>query len=299
MRCPKCQYISFDDGDKCRNCGYEFSLSFATDDLDLPIEEPDVFARPNLDLSLTDANQRVSHAPTPDPARGDRPTTGSLDLPLFRDGASGEDRSLVSVPPVTRAPLAVRKGSLNMSRPASRRDDEPHLDLEPTDDVETAWRRPAVHPDPHAPSPPIESEVTSAPAGARILSGLVDVCLLLAIDFGVLRATMRICGLIYSELPLLPIAPFAAFLLILNGGYLAAFTAAGGQSVGKMLGGIRVVPDDAVGSTDRVPLGQAVLRAAAYFLSALPFGVGFLPAVFSADKRAFHDRLAHTRVIKA
>ncbi|CAN5730531.1 hypothetical protein BH18ACI5_BH18ACI5_09210 [soil metagenome] len=298
MRCPKCQYISFDDGDKCRNCGYEFSLSVATDDLDLPIAEPDVFARPNLDLSLTDANQRSS-TPTPETPRADRPITGSLDLPLFRDGASDDDRPLVSVPPVTRAPLAVRKGSLNVSRPAPRRDDEPHLDLEPADEIETPWRRPASRPDPHAPSRPIEAEVTSASAGARILSGLVDVCLLLAIDFGVLRATMRICGLTYAELPLLPIAPFAAFLLILNGGYLAAFTAAGGQSVGKMLGGIRVVPDDAMASTDRVPLGQAVLRAAAYLLSALPLGVGFLPAIFSTDKRAFHDRLAHTRVVKA
>ena len=27
MRCPKCQYISFESGDRCRNCGYEFSLS--------------------------------------------------------------------------------------------------------------------------------------------------------------------------------------------------------------------------------------------------------------------------------
>jgi len=299
MRCPKCQYISFDDGDKCRNCGYEFSLSIAADDLDLPIEESDGFARPNLDLALTDANPRVSSAPAGDSARSDRPITGTLDLPLFRDGASDDDRPLVSVPPVTRPPLAVRKGSVSIPRPASRREDEPHLDLEPADEIEVPLRRPASRPDPHAPSRPIATEVISAPAGARIVSGLVDVCLLLAIDFGVLRGTMRICGLTYAELLLLPIAPFAAFLLILNGGYLAAFTAAGGQSVGKMLGGIRVVPADAVGSTDRVPLGQAVLRAAAYFLSALPLGVGFLPAIFSADKRAFHDRLAHTRVVKA
>ena len=26
MRCPKCRYISFDDHDRCRNCGYDFSL---------------------------------------------------------------------------------------------------------------------------------------------------------------------------------------------------------------------------------------------------------------------------------
>ena len=27
MRCPKCQYISFDSSERCRNCGYEFSLT--------------------------------------------------------------------------------------------------------------------------------------------------------------------------------------------------------------------------------------------------------------------------------
>ena len=32
MRCPKCQYISFDSGERCRNCGYEFSLSPVDDD---------------------------------------------------------------------------------------------------------------------------------------------------------------------------------------------------------------------------------------------------------------------------
>jgi hypothetical protein len=26
MKCPKCQYLGFDTGDRCRNCGYDFSL---------------------------------------------------------------------------------------------------------------------------------------------------------------------------------------------------------------------------------------------------------------------------------
>ena len=31
MKCPKCQYLGFDSGERCRNCGYDFSLA-----LDLP-----------------------------------------------------------------------------------------------------------------------------------------------------------------------------------------------------------------------------------------------------------------------
>jgi uncharacterized RDD family membrane protein YckC len=266
MKCPKCQYINFDDGDKCRNCGYQFSLSVAADDLDLPVEPAD-----------------------------------SFDLPLFRDRGPDDDRPLVSVPAITRAPLAVRKGSIGAPQQPARRHDryEPSLDLEPEDLDAEAFQRPrAPRPGTHAPAAE-PTELAAASVGARILSGLIDLLLLLAIDGAVLHFTLKFCGLTYAEIRLLPVPPFAAFLLILNGGYLAAFTAAGGQSIGKMLGGIRVVPSDPEAWTDRVPLGQAVLRAAGYFISALPLGLGFLPAVLAADRRGFHDRLAHTRVVKA
>ena len=26
MKCPKCGYLGFDSGERCRNCGYDFSL---------------------------------------------------------------------------------------------------------------------------------------------------------------------------------------------------------------------------------------------------------------------------------
>jgi uncharacterized RDD family membrane protein YckC len=64
-----------------------------------------------------------------------------------------------------------------------------------------------------------------------------------------------------------------------------------------MAAGIKVVPMNA--EQGRVPLGHSVLRAAAYAISALPVGLGFLPALVGADRRAFHDRLADTRVVKA
>ena len=31
MRCPKCRYIGFEEQDRCRNCGYDFSLSQPVD----------------------------------------------------------------------------------------------------------------------------------------------------------------------------------------------------------------------------------------------------------------------------
>ena len=89
--------------------------------------------------------------------------------------------------------------------------------------------------------------------------------------------------------------PFAAFLLLLNGGYLVAFTAAGGQTIGKMVTGIRVMNDD----YQRVDLTSALLRAGGCVVSLLTAGLGFLPVFFSADGRALQDRMAGTRVVRA
>jgi uncharacterized RDD family membrane protein YckC len=84
---------------------------------------------------------------------------------------------------------------------------------------------------------------------------------------------------------------------LIAGGYFTLFTAAGGQTIGKMAAGIRVVPMDE--DSARVPLGQSVLRAVAYAISVLPIGLGLVPALTGADRRTFHDRLADTRVVRA
>ena len=40
MKCPKCNYLGFETGDRCRNCGYDFSLISHGDPqpLDLDLE---------------------------------------------------------------------------------------------------------------------------------------------------------------------------------------------------------------------------------------------------------------------
>lgn len=286
MKCPKCQYITFDNGDRCRNCGYEFSLVTESPPFDLPIQTGD---EPEGPLSVPD--------PVPP-----GPITQSFDLPLFGGGGVTDDRPLVSAPAVPRAPLSVRKPAPAPAAPRPPRRgapvEEPLLDLDAEQDEldlpVTLRPAPAVRPVPAA----IETPVTAS-AFARILAGLIDALLLGALDFVVLHYTLQICRLEYSQIRALPIAPFVSFLLILNGGYLTAFTAAGGQSIGKMAARIKVVPSDPETWSDRVPLGQAILRAFAYLVSALPAGLGFLPALIGTEKRALHDRLAHTRVVKA
>src|SRR5207245_1722765 len=121
-----------------------------------------------------------------------------------------------------------------------------------------------------------------------------------AIDLVVVYFTLKICDLAFTQVLTLPLAPLLSFLFLLDGGYLSTFVAANGQTIGKMATGIRVIPaDPAAPPSERVTFGQAVVRAAGYLVSALPAGLGFLPAFFGQDRRALHDRLADTRVVKA
>jgi uncharacterized RDD family membrane protein YckC len=85
------------------------------------------------------------------------------------------------------------------------------------------------------------------------------------------------------------------FLLVQNGGYLAAFTA-GGQTLGKMAMGIRVVAAD---ETESLDMGRAILRTFLWLVLAVPGGLGFLTALLSRDHRGLHDRVAGTRVVRA
>ena len=43
---------------------------------------------------------------------------------------------------------------------------------------------------------------------------------------------------------------------------------------------------------------HSLLRTALWLLLAIPAGLGFLTALFSAERRGLHDRFAGTRVIK-
>jgi uncharacterized RDD family membrane protein YckC len=84
----------------------------------------------------------------------------------------------------------------------------------------------------------------------------------------------------------------AFFTLVFAVLYTAVLHAGPGQTVGKLLVGVRVV------GLDGRPLGfgPALLRSLAGLLSLLPLGAGFLMAGLRRDKRALHDLLAGSRV---
>ena len=130
---------------------------------------------------------------------------------------------------------------------------------------------------------------------ARMAAVAIDLLILAMIDAAVVYFTMQICGVSVEELAIVPKGPLFAFLLVQNGGYLVAFTV-GGQTLGKMAAGIKVVPAE---SDTNLDLGQAVLRTFLWLVLAVPAGLGFVSAFFSRDHRGLHDRFAGTRVVRA
>ena len=127
----------------------------------------------------------------------------------------------------------------------------------------------------------------------RLAAGLLDTVLLASLDAVVIVLTLRLGELDLQSLDTLPVAPLAGFLILLNGGYVVVLTLAGGQTLGKMAFGVRVV--DRAGCP--VTTSIAVVLAFGYLVSVLPLGLGVVWMFLDTDRRAWHDRLAGTRVL--
>ena len=327
MKCPKCAYLGFETSDRCRNCGYDFSLSVQVDaPAELPLHNAEGAGAPLGDFDLSGADSarsrdniaaldldrligtdtEVPPAAPPmssgprtavsvaDPERRAAPAATAAALPLFSPAADDVDDLPLAAPRPARPPLSVRRTTPEIPRGRSR---TPRVTPPPDDmamglDLETA-AEPEANSAPSTTSP--EAVPADAPAGvsARLLAALIDIVLLAAIDAAVLYLTLAITGLTPDQASLIPRIPIAAFLLMMNAGYVVLFTAACGQTIGKMATGIRVIGDDGT----RVDIGAAMLRAAGCAASLLTLGLGYLPAFVSAERLALQDRVAGTRVI--
>jgi uncharacterized RDD family membrane protein YckC len=312
MKCPKCGYLGFERVERCRNCGYDFSLASPATIPDLSLRSIDQQLAPLDDLSLIDAAAAAPPAIAMADASPDLDRVlGDSNMAARRGGHEArveptlieapDDEPLIKRASAPRAPLAVRRATPEVPR---LRNDQPRpqtlelaLDGESPDATpnriasgQRAGRR--SWPSTRRDTP--EQLEEDATVMARVLAVAIDLLLLSAIDAIVIYFTMQICGLTLEDLGILPKGPLLAFLLVQNGGYLVAFTA-GGQTLGKMAAGIRVVPTDSAS----LDLGHAFLRELMWFLLAMPAGLGFVTALFSRDHRGLHDRFAGTRVVRA
>ena len=301
MKCPKCGYLGFEDMERCRNCGYDFSLTAVAPVPDIALRRDTRKLTPLDDLTLVDAataptevalgDETALFRPTPP-----RPSRGGSDLPLFRSEAR-DDEPLIKRASPPRAPLAVRRATPEVPRmrgAVRAQSLDFALDLDdPLSDADSEIFTPAARATAEEWPAARPERAESAGPGPRFLAVLIDLSILGLVDFLVLYFTMKICGVSYDELSLIPKAPLLAFMLVQNGGYLAAFTA-GGQTIGKMATGIRVIATESAGTLD---FSRALTRTIVWMLLAAPAGLGFL-TVFSRDQRGLHDRLAGTRVVR-
>ena len=300
MKCPKCGYLGFEHVDRCRNCGYDFSLTASAAVPDLSIRPGAAPESPLDDLSLLDSAMAgtVSGSPTVTPdldgvmaapvsARSAKPASFVPgELPLFGTSVPGDEPLITKASP-PRAPLAVRRATPEIARvriePPRAASLDLSLDGESSRGTMDSW------------SDGETGETTEdAAVGARVVAVVIDLLILAAIDAVVIYFTIQICGITLNEIDMLPKTPLVAFLFVQNVGYLVAFTA-GGQTLGKMAAGIRVVPADADSSLD---LSRAFLRTLLWLVLAVPAGLGFLTALLSRDHRGLHDRFAGTRVVR-
>jgi uncharacterized RDD family membrane protein YckC len=289
MKCPKCSYLGFETGDRCRNCGYDFSLLAAPepDPGELSLQ-PQTGDSPVGELWLESPNEAVTVEPATPRAQSPLETP----IPLFAPPVADHDDPLIKLPAEPRAPLSVRRAPETQprSRPAVRPprfSDDMGLVLE---FAEETPRR--VEP---APRPPAAPEV-SRPAGLgrRVSAALTDHAILLGVDAIVIYSTLRMVALTMGDWQALPPVPLLAFLGLVKLAYFSAFTAFGGQTIGKMAAGIRVVADEHL----QMDPGRAIGRTLTGAVSFLSLGLGLVPALFNIERRTLHDHVAHTRVVE-
>ena len=148
----------------------------------------------------------------------------------------------------------------------------------------------------------VQVYTNTASFGARVIAFVIDFVLLETIHnfLFILLVSNLIQAALTEPLTFLAFIVFCLFLFFvsfafLHMAYFTLFHAWSGQTIGKMIMGIRVVPNDDELACPSV----AFLRWSGYILSFFPLAIGFLWAAVDKDRRAWHDRLARTRVISS
>lgn len=131
-----------------------------------------------------------------------------------------------------------------------------------------------------------------------MIAGVAPRALALAIDYAILLAA---CGGVYGLIDRTglgvesagSLSALLAFGVIVV--YFSVLESGGSQAtIGKRLLGLKVT--DALGG--RISFSRGLGRFFAKLLSFIPFGVGFVMAIFTDRHRAWHDLLAKTFVLR-
>ncbi|MBI4269455.1 MAG: RDD family protein [Candidatus Rokubacteria bacterium] len=133
------------------------------------------------------------------------------------------------------------------------------------------------------------------PAGfwIRAVAALVDLAI-----YGLVQASLGKLAGVLVDIDFAGSRPFQGLLVahtfLFASLYAILLHWLGGQTLGKLLVGARVVASDGGSLT----LGAAVLRYLGYFVSCATLGLGYAMVGLRQDKRGLHDLVAGTRVVR-
>ncbi len=82
--------------------------------------------------------------------------------------------------------------------------------------------------------------------------------------------------------------------IIISGFYFTLFYGSTGQSIGKKIMGLKVIPAAGGAMTYK----KAFVRYIGYLISEIPLFLGFIWIAFDKEKQGWHDKIAKTYVVK-
>ena len=305
MNCPACSEALTRGQDRCPRCGTVVYLPVEGALAPNPQLTPPARAKGEAlrEIPGMKKKERTWKDEVRDRVRDRRQRRSGSDLPLFQD--EDEPEAAVSAEPEAGDPQA---GFVDLGGPEPVPDDLPLRPVEaavapprpqpppappvaeaaPEDDADEEW---PLEPAPRAETlRPVERPALMT---ERLAAGAVDVALLTALFGVVVYFASRAAEVAVPRL--LPSWPFlAGYLAFLGLAYAGYFTGTTGQTLGKILGGLRVV--DGAGQ----PPGflKAFVRAALGTVGIALAGLGALPMLLDPARRGLHDRLLKTRVVK-
>jgi len=334
MKCPKCDYLGFETGDRCKNCGYDFSLladSTTPRDADLLLREPDSLTGPNdwlkqldrdLELKPTSVAAPRSGPETPIPsdttaapaatAAGSATVAAAagarraVPLPLFQPGPTNDDEPLIKKAGAPRPPLAVRRTPETprlraVAKPARRPGADAAAMRAPDPEPALDFRDElAVETPVHTQPPIVRSRIDPAPPTASTVSpgrrlGAA------ALDHAILFGIDAVIVYLTLQMAALTVAEWRALpvlpLLAFLGMVKGAYFCVFTLVGGQTIGKMAARIRVVMLDGSEVDPPGAVRRTLAGALALVSFGLTFIPVLIAMDRRALHDHVAHTRVI--
>ncbi len=128
--------------------------------------------------------------------------------------------------------------------------------------------------------------------GAAAIDGIIEYVILLMVG----GLAFGIAGVDFNNLPAMMFAEGALLLvqLLLGFAFEVWFIGKLGATPGKLVCGLTVVGSDGT----KLSYQRAMARYGAKLISSIPFFIGYLMVAFDIEKRALHDRICDTRVIR-